>query len=318
MKKLFFILLLGVCSYNSQAGIRIVKLNCPHITTETGYIPDYDNPITWEQEMEDGTIIVGGVPTLISYDYSCIPRVNGKLQFCLTLQRDADDDLVLKNFIQAKISINGEEVEKIYLSQFSKNTAYGFTNYSYIYETSLPIGTVGFDLVVEMLVGLFLKNGGFAYIPIGENMGFHTIEDNSPSEILSVFTMPVTICDEAINDASITNTVEICENGDWFDMAKMSNGGELHKNNKQFNDELINVYPNPFQDGIHIVESVSKSLIINLYDLQGKILKQIIRKKGNRLLNIEKMETADLPIGSYICEIKTDFDSKNFKLLKLK
>jgi len=299
MKKLFFILLIEFCILNHMdAGIRMIKVNCPHVSSES--------PIHANQ---------------------CIQEVNDAVQFCLFLQRSADDELnnFMKNNIYIKISINEEIDSLIKLSQFDKNTANGIIEYSHMYETNTTVNSTDFILKIEVLVNvtLFLvdQSQGPQYIPIFENSGFYTIEDGSTSNILSVFTSPITICTQTINDNTIVNTTDICDNDGGFEpLAKLSNTNGSNKGSitKSFNKEQINLYPNPFNNilNVNIVKEESESVTIILYDAQGKLIRQLNKEASSLFMTNVKIETSNLPIGVYVCEVITEKERKNFKLLK--
>ena len=74
----------------------------------------------------------------------------------------------------------------------------------------------------------------------------------------------------------------------------------------EYNNFNISVYPNPTTDYLNIKISASASFNVNIYDLNGKLLKS---EKNNTSIQIQ-----DLTNGLYIVEI-VDLESDN-KIIK--
>jgi hypothetical protein len=77
----------------------------------------------------------------------------------------------------------------------------------------------------------------------------------------------------------------------------------------------ISVFPNPFEDGTNVV---LKSLFdykvhIKITDLSGNMLYSSSDYNSNATITIGQ----NLPSGMYILEVKSDFEIKTFRIVKM-
>jgi len=82
----------------------------------------------------------------------------------------------------------------------------------------------------------------------------------------------------------------------------------------------VDVYPNPFSEYADInvnLKKDSKNLTIEIFDMQGRLIKVIT--KGNLLKGDYHFNIAlnDVPRSYYFCVLKTDESEKSIKILKL-
>jgi len=298
MKKLFFILLIGVFITNDlKAGIRVVRVNCPNVGYDTYNIPPFGN--------HEGS----------SNSYECIAEVNGGFQFCLFLQRANPNpdlqrlklfDFLTMNNYKIKISIDGIEQDSIPLNDFEKSFTDNSIGYTKMYQTNVPDSFGSFDLEIEVLKKS--QNGNY-YPFYGEDIFDIVTNDNSTSDNPSAFTFTFPVC--WIYQAN--NPVLTCTQSYKMSNTNIPNQSIIDKN---INEKTIKIHPNPFKNMLNIQILDKGSAIINFYNAQGKIIKQLHKETNDHLLINTTIETMELPLGMYICEVITEKEHKKFKLLK--
>lgn len=73
--------------------------------------------------------------------------------------------------------------------------------------------------------------------------------------------------------------------------------------------EKISIYPNPAKNFISIKGDVPEGSVINIYSLEGKLVKTIRYKSGN-------IDISDLPVSSYFIEVSDSKKAEKTKFIK--
>lgn len=77
-------------------------------------------------------------------------------------------------------------------------------------------------------------------------------------------------------------------------------------------NEIVNIFPNPFNNFIRIESKTNENLMVTIFDNQGKVWFH-----NENVLQQEKLEVDNLPIGFYVVSITDHFGkTKTFKLIK--
>lgn len=86
---------------------------------------------------------------------------------------------------------------------------------------------------------------------------------------------------------------------------------QIPENNSNFNEQ-IEIYPNPTSNEINISSTTEDSILIYLYDLNGKMLKSEIMQK-HLILDLSSYTS-----GSYLLKFIIDDKSKTYIVQKIK
>ena len=90
----------------------------------------------------------------------------------------------------------------------------------------------------------------------------------------------------------------------------IDNVGNFPLSSNTINQEIINIYPNPFSDFIYINSKDSDNYTISLFNILGEI---IIDKK----INLQQLNLSNLPNGQYFLKIESESGIINEKILKI-
>ena len=90
----------------------------------------------------------------------------------------------------------------------------------------------------------------------------------------------------------------------------IDNVGNFPLSSNTINQEIINIYPNPFSDFIYINSKDSDNYTISLFNILGEL---IIDKK----INLQQLNLSNLPNGQYFLKIESESGIINEKILKI-
>ncbi|HRH12264.1 MAG TPA: T9SS type A sorting domain-containing protein, partial [Bacteroidia bacterium] len=76
-------------------------------------------------------------------------------------------------------------------------------------------------------------------------------------------------------------------------------------------NDLLSVYPNPFNTDLNIKNSWNSAIEITISDINGKL---VYRQKSN--LELIQVNTSELSNGLYILNVKNNESESNYKLVK--
>jgi hypothetical protein len=81
--------------------------------------------------------------------------------------------------------------------------------------------------------------------------------------------------------------------------------------------EFVSLYPNPTKDlaTVKIVTETNEKAVINVYDLQGKLVLSSIEKQIEKGENTISINTADLKNGLYFVEVTSGNKSKKIEMI---
>ncbi len=150
----------------------------------------------------------------------------------------------------------------------------------------------------------YFTTGGNAYYSVGNSL--YRIESISSNIVTSTLVCIIPV-GNTINEFSISGngTIWVAANDGVY--STLTSGVGLEENSKN----TVSIYPNPSADQITVVSNET-DFSIRIYDLYGKLLKEIPVNTHSKTIDIQ-----DLSVGSYIVTYKSINGMKSQKIIKL-
>lgn len=188
--------------------------------------------------------------------------------------------------------LNGQSIDSIQIFELNNNVdiriegTYGSTGF---YTSNLSYGVIDDKINIDIF---FVTCPGYAI----------TIPYDTIAEIGYVPSQTYLITCRTIWDIYLDSTTYCSQNNILTTVDSVTiTYNLLDINNQEINENEIDIYPNPFQDNF-IIEGnkLNKTYSIEILDLSGKVIKNIIAKEPN-----QKIELIDVKQGMYFIKILT-------------
>jgi len=152
--------------------------------------------------------------------------------------------------------------------------------------------------------------------PAGDSLqlNFKNLQINLTSDLNADFCASGTVMNrgaDSLRDADFANNTD-CNNIDF-----LANTGIANSDVMMIDYVKPSVYPNPSNGNSSVSFALSGSDFVNLsiYDINGKLVKELINEKLNPGMYVESLNSSDYASGVYFVTLRTTEFSRNTKMV---
>jgi flagellar hook assembly protein FlgD len=91
-------------------------------------------------------------------------------------------------------------------------------------------------------------------------------------------------------------------------------------NKLTFQNNYLNIYPNPFLTSARLEYSLSQNsdITIEIYDMSGKVISNLLKKRQSAGKYTIDFDGSEIPTGVYYCMLKTGNQVMTKKIIKVR